>query len=278
MSKRITTESLTLLRKNFRDDIETIISKDEFDITKIEIQNVKYPTIKENNQSDFYNQFYLDSKNEFALAKIIYESLDLTEQQASDNLYWIYLNLNYFFKYIKERWVERENDDDDEKLSKRFENFFLALRSSQNNLIKSPIAGLWWSIHLTLDVNHPKGKYYYSKIFLSERNLRDKNVGTYQLIRDRNTLFALLEFYDENKDAEYNGERIGSEAIAQQTSKMLNQIGALTLLSYLTKEEIKDKLETYKTVILKRAYKTKRAKATSRERIQQKKIHFEEQV
>src|SRR5690606_13356230 len=137
------------------------------------------------------------------------------------------------------------SDEDEDQLVSKFEQLFLAIKPSQNNLIQSAIAGLWWAVHLTVDVNS-KDKYYYTKIFLSDRNLRLKNSGTYQLARHKDTLYAFLDFYNENKDAKWEGIRIGSEAVAQQTSKVLNQIGALVLLSYLSKEEIKEKLDTYK--------------------------------
>lgn len=268
MSKRITIESLTLLRKSFRENIQEILDNDDFDMSSIEVRDVKYPSISQDSLNSFYNQFETDPKNEFELARILYESLLLDPHMASDNLYWVYLNLKYFFSYIKRRWIERKDEDDEEKLSDRFERFFLALKPSQNNLIKSPIAGLWWSVHLTINDDNPADKYHYTKIFLSDRNLRDKNVGSYQFIRHKPTIFALLDFYNENKDALLNGKRIGSEAVAQQTSKALNQIGALTVLSFLTQKETKEKLDRYRESILNRAQGVKEGKVISREKTQ----------
>jgi hypothetical protein len=182
--------------------------------------------------------------------------------------------VSHFFDYIYQRWInkpEEESVDEDveEFDSREIDRYFISLESSQNSLIKSPIAGLWWAIELTIDLD-PKSedKYYYSKIFLSDRNLRDKNLGTYQFIRNKNILFALLEFYQENKDSEFNNERIGSEAIAQQMSKTLNQIGGLTLLSYLSKTEICNILNQNKDLIINRAIKLKELKRVSRERVQ----------
>ncbi|QAA80881.1 hypothetical protein EI546_03665 [Aequorivita sp. H23M31] len=268
MSKRITIESLTQLRKSFRENIQAILDGHEFDMTSIEVRDVQYPSISQHTLTSFYHQFETEPKNEFELAKILYESLPLDPQMASDNLYWVYFNLKYFFSYIKRRWIEHKDEDDEGKLSERFERFFLALKPSQNNLIKSPIAGLWWSVHLTINDDNPSDKYHYTKIFLSDRNLRDKNVGTYQFIRHQPTIFALLDFYNENKDASRDGKRIGSEAVAQQTSRALNQIGALTVLSFLTQEEIKEKLDRYKESILNRAQGVKEGKVKSREKTQ----------
>lgn len=276
MSRILSINALTKLRKELREESdENIFDKrfrvNTFDFSDIElISSSDYPNLTDETIRQFYNQFENDPKSEFELAKILHENIRIDRSLAANNLYWVYLNLNYFLPYIKERWLKLKDDEDfdeDNEQEMKIDRFFLALESSHNSLIKSPIAGLWWAIEITKN-ELLEDKYHYSKIFLSDRNLRDKNLGTYQLIRKQNILFALLDFYQENKDAnDYDGNRIGSEAIAQQMSKTLNQIGGLTLLSFLTKEEISDKLKHLKNLIIDRAIIVKKGKVISREKI-----------
>lgn len=273
MSKVISVSSLSALRERFREEINedslrNTFSSDTFDFHDVEIYDApEYPELSEAFIENFYTAFGANSRDEFELARLVYEEIRITRQQASNNLYWVYLNLNYFFTYIKARWINKMEEDLEDVNVKEIDRFFLALESSQNSLIKSPIAGLWWAIELTIDESLEEDKYKYSRLFLSERNLRDKNLGTYQFIRTKSIFQALLDFYEANKDGEWDGERIGSEAIAQQMSKMLNQIGGLTLLSYLTKEEILELLNANLNVILQRANATKVAKTTSRKKL-----------
>lgn len=277
MSKIFTTESLSLLRDEFKnyealDDFLAKYKNETFDFSLVDLEDdSSYPVLNEEAVDQFYRSYKNNPKDEFSLAKILYEALPINSNQASNNLYWLYLNLDSFFSYIKERWIQKLDDDeteDDQGLKNDIERFFLSLEPSQNSLMKSPIAGLWWAIQLTVDENLAD-KYYYSKIFLSERNLRDKNIGSYQLIRDRKVLQAALDFYHKYKDAELDGRRIGSEAIAQQMIKTLNQIGGLTVLSYLDKGEVFQKMEEFKDTIFQRARKVQLGKIRSRKRIEE---------
>lgn len=267
-------EGLSQLRNSFRNQPEENILRDQFandelDLTGIDLISApEYPTFTGQVVQDFYNAYAENPGDEFSLAKIIYENIRINRNLAANNRYWVYMNLTSFYRYIKDRWTNRTDDDIEVPEDREIDRFFLSLESSQNKLIKSPVAGLWWAIELTIDDTRDDDVYYYSKIFLSDRNLRDKNLGGYKMIRDKKVLFALLDFYQENRNAESDGERIGSEAIAQQMSKLLNQIGGLRLLRYMTQDEIKQILDDNKALILSRAVETKKAKTTSRQRLQ----------
>lgn len=277
MSKIISTSGLTELRKLIRNTSEDnnkneLLKHDIFNFNDIDLIDAHdYPEIESEVLSNFYETYKNNPKSEFELAKILFEGIRIPRNLAANNQYWVYLNLKYFFSYIKDKWLDiKENDEDFNPTE--IDKYFLAIEPSQNSLIKSPIAGLWWSLALTVDESLDD-KYYYSKIFLSDRNLRDKNLGTYKFSRDKKILFALLDFYSKYKDQTINNVHIGSEAIAQQMSKTLNQLGGLTVLSYLTKEEIFKLLEENKGLIFKRALTVKERKKISREKIQEKKTN-----
>jgi len=274
MSKIISIDSLTKLREKIRSK-ENYISEfnfdqlDFFNLNKLELLDApEYPEINSEVINNFYDSFKNNPNDEFELARIIYEGIRIPRSLAANNQYWIYINLKYFSKYIKTRWIEKTTNSDVDFL-KNIEKYFLNLEPSQNSLIKSPIAGLWWAIELSLN---PSGtKYHFSKIFLSERNLRDKNIGTYRLIRNNDILLTLLGFYNIKKEAKIDNEKIGSEAIAQQMSKTLNQIGGLTVLSYLEYGKVLGLLEENEALILKRAKIVKDNKKKSAEKIQNNK-------
>ena len=265
MSKTISLHSLTTLRKKIREEGERYLDKNkEFDFDNIEfISAPEYPRLDKDIIDEYYNIYQKDPKNEFLLAKHLHENIKIDRKLAANNLYWVYLNLSHFFDYIVDRWLNSKNGE--ELGENDIDRHILALEPSQNSLIKSPIAGLWWAIELTIDENL-EDKYYYSKIFLSDRNLRNKNLGTYQLIRYKHVLHALLDFFSIYKDTTNEGVRIGSEAIAQQMTKTLNQIGGLILLGYLSKQKVFEILSNNKDIILRRAYNVKKGKVKSREK------------
>ncbi len=273
MSKILTIQGLTELRREFRESGDKLFlgkySEDDFDISKLQLIDAPdYPKVSAYTIEKFYEIFEADTKNEFELAKILHEGLPLSRVQASNNLFWVYLNFTHFFRYIKKKWV-RLKEDEEELVETDIEKFFLSLEPSQNSLIKSPIAGLWWAIEITKD-DSLQDPYYYSRVFLSSRNLRDNTIGPYQFIGDKKILFAVLDFFDKNKDGEFEGKRIGSEAIAQQLSKTLNQFGGLTLLSFLSQKELEKHLENLKDLIFSRARKVQIGKVTSKERLKEK--------
>jgi hypothetical protein len=113
MSKIVTTEGLSLLRDEFKnlENLDNFLDKykgDTFDFTTVEIdENTDYPNIEKDVLNSFYSAYKSDPKDEFSLAKILYEALPLDANQASNNLYWLYLNLDSFFSYIKERWIQQ---------------------------------------------------------------------------------------------------------------------------------------------------------------------------
>src|SRR5690554_4206492 len=103
MSKLLTTESLSLLRDEFKnyEELEDFLAKyenEEFDFNSVRLEdNPDYPSFPEDKINDFNKIFKNNPKDEFSLAKILYEALPLNAAQASNNLYWLYLNLGPFF-------------------------------------------------------------------------------------------------------------------------------------------------------------------------------------
>src|SRR5690554_4239461 len=169
MNKRITTSQLSELRKAKSVSFtNTLLESGGYPIDILEVESINYPNFNLENIAELNQLVAQDSIDYFTLAKLLYESLPLNRKQASDNLFWSYLNLTQFFPLIQKVENSRISSDleDEEKCLKILDKYFIISTPSQNGLIKSLTAGLWWSVHLTVDESLAD-KYYYSRIFLS---------------------------------------------------------------------------------------------------------------
>jgi hypothetical protein len=279
MSKLFISESITTLRKELSEanTIEEFLSNrfsnGEFDLSDLRLKNDEsYPELNnkvvEDIKSFWITTIENNNKDEWKLAKYIHDNLSISKEQAANNLYWIYLSLKHFIDPVL---VEIGKVDDVEKKKNEFEELIFLTSSAQGPMLKSPLAGLWWSVEITKN-NQISGPYFYTELFLRNRHLRFKNLGGHQIIRSPHILEALLDFIYKYEEQEANGERIGHEAISQAAAKTLNQIGGLVLLSFLTKEEVLQKIEDYKSLIFGRAYEIRIGKKRSRLMLQGKSV------
>ena len=278
MSKILTYSDLTTLKDRAIKGELALFENNTFDFTGLILKDApEYPEIDIRNIAAFYAQFEKEPKNEFELARILHESIQINRNLAANPLYWMYIHLKYFTRFINERWLNSNEYSSTIEKGKDVIKYFLNVLPSQNSLIQSPIAGLWWSIELTVD-EAKTDKYFYSKEFLLDRNLREKNLGSHRFIRNKKVLQAVLDFYISSKRMQFDDINIGTEAIAQQTSKVVNQIGGLTLLSYLDKESIMGVLNEQKELIRNRAFKVRENKRISKMNVENRqKDIFEDQ-
>jgi hypothetical protein len=96
MSKVISTSGLTALRILIRNNSEDIFNNELFkgdsfnfkDISLIDAQ--EYPGIDTEVLDKFYESYKNDPKNEFELAKILFEAIKIPRNLAANNQYWVY--------------------------------------------------------------------------------------------------------------------------------------------------------------------------------------------
>ena len=121
------------------------------------------------------------------------------------------------------------------------ERFFFKGRS-QSARVRNGISRLWWIAHLTVqnDEENLENKWRYTRAICESQDfitsLFERSIGSYENIR-----FGVLEFYLENPDyfAVEKSKKI------QKMLRDLNNYGGVSLLSLLSKEEIKDILSRF---------------------------------
>ena len=90
MSRIISIDSLTLLRNKFRFVNEDNLSKqffinNRFDFNQVQLIHApEYPDLSQETVNLFYDNFYANPKNEFELARIIYENILISRNQAAN--------------------------------------------------------------------------------------------------------------------------------------------------------------------------------------------------
>jgi hypothetical protein len=175
---------------------------------------------------------------EFEAGKILYEKFNtLTPKQASDIGFWAYHNHYTFYQYIAKRWSDLWNKDKVINPSSYILNHWIQSNSSQQELIKYPISGLWWSFYLTVD-EEKNDKYELTKVFFKNYSLRVIQMGQTRFARHKPAILGVLEFIKEN-----NLEDKSLEQASRAIIPYINLLGGIRPLSYFDKEWFKLKLE-----------------------------------
>lgn len=169
-----------------------------------------------------------DGKNnyDFENAVIIYNSLfDLSETQAADPRLWTYLAHVPFWSYMRKRYpIENQSNKEQYLL-----DHYFVVNNNTRQLIRNGIAGLWWGAKLTYDDNR-KDKFELTKVLFKDRD-RIVQIIERSLGRNKNIISGYLETIDEQ-----NLSRDRSRDLA----KFLNLTGGTQLLSFLSKDDIKN--------------------------------------
>jgi len=209
-----------------------------------------------NDQSRIENQFYsvadeycingqinlqADDNNiyDFENAVKIYSLFNpqLSPFEANDERLWVRLTHDQCHKYMVKRWMTKSM-----KSEKVIEERFFFKGRSQSARVRNGISRLWWIAHLTVqnDEENLENKWRYTRAICESQDfitsLFERSIGSYENIR-----FGVLEFYLENPDyfAVEKSKKI------QKMLKDLNNYGGVSLLSLLSKEEIKDILSSF---------------------------------
>jgi hypothetical protein len=244
--KKITTASCENLLSNLKNsDIKDLKQYFEFDKDDTIFRNMMkfveggHIQIPDSQYTSFSNQidFIRDEndgyvKSDFENAKLIYNLLPITPLEANDERIWIRLAHDHCRKYVIDRWFKNG-----EKSKKVIEDRYFFGGRAQNTRVRNAISRLWWIAHLTIqpqfDDELNKWKYTkavcdYQEIIVS---LFERKLATYANVR-----FGFLEFYLENPHlfVQNKGKKI------QQLIRDLNNFGGVTILSLMSKDDIKN--------------------------------------
>ena len=200
----------------------------------------------------FFSNLSSEKKNDyrdadFECAKLLYENLNLTPRQAADKDFWNYLHHHDMYQYLHSRWNEIENPSKGSQETYIFRHWLMSL-SSQKHLINYPLTTLWWSIHLTIDLER-QDSYELSRIYFNNNRYRTVTFGGSSYVRHKEAILGILEFYQENNIPE-------TKELGDKISKFVNLLGGTKPLAFFNRTWYKRKLEVRFPELVKRKSKS----------------------
>jgi len=179
----------------------------------------------------------LDVKNDCNTAIKIYEAYKTLEPiQASDERLWTYLAHVNLYPYMIERWSDVYMGTSTNPSKYISDHWFLS-SSAQSSLLRHAIAGLWWSVYLSVDEQR-ENKYELTEILFRSLDFPTRTLGTYKLGRHKEAVIGILEFIQEN---EYLFKS-KFEPKTRFVTKHLNVIGGVKPISYFNRDLVKSEL------------------------------------
>lgn len=177
----------------------------------------------------------LDIKNDFETAILLFESFkNLEPIQAADERFWSYLTHVDLYPYMIKRW---------EKVYKSISGFtneyILEHWFFGKGMLRNALAGLWWSVYLSVDEKRGNDKYELTKVLFRQLDFSTRTLGIYRLGRHKEAVIGILEFIKEN-------EKLFSSGFEKKTryiTKHLNLVGGVKPISYYDRSFFKNELQ-----------------------------------
>lgn len=181
---------------------------------------------------------HLDVKDDCKTAILLYEAFQNLEPiQASDERFWVYLAHADLYPYMIKRWSDVYIDKSSNPSKYILDHWFLD-SSAQSSLLRHGLAGLWWSVYLSVD--EAKGdKYELTKILFRQLDFPTRTLGTYKLGRHKEAVIGILEFIQENEGLFKNK----FESKTRFVTKHLNVVGGIKPISYFDRHFFKSELQ-----------------------------------
>ena len=155
----------------------------------------------------------------------------LTPQTACNYLMWSALSHLYYQNYIVDRW---QKDTSELNITGRF----FATKGRVSLIYYNAVSRLWWCGYITYDeTNEKTDPYHLTKILLSAQQIykdfTDTSYSTNKIIA-KGVLLALKEIKIEL------GDDVSILKCFREFNKYFNHYGAVTILDFLSEDEIKD--------------------------------------
>ena len=162
----------------------------------IEHENILYiPSIK--HPIGLLEKMNPSVEKDFESAIALYEAYpNLSPLQAADKTFWVYLAHTELFPYVQNRYPQVKQDGFNNP-QYILDHWFFA-----QGPLRHSLAGLWWSVYLSMD-NDVAGfqKYVYTKfIFSKDMNLRAIYFANSQLFRHKEAAIGILKFLMEDEE------------------------------------------------------------------------------
>lgn len=187
----------------------------------------------------------LDVKDDFKTAVVLYEEFkDLEPIQAADERLWTYLTHVDLYPYMIERWPGVYSGEASKQSKYILDHWFLGSQS-QSGLIRHAIAGLWWSVYLSVDESAEENRYDLTKILFRQLDFPTRTLGLYKLGRHKEAVLGILEFIQQNEEL----FKHNFETKTRFVTKHLNIIGGVKPISYYDRDFFKSELQKVSEVI-----------------------------
>jgi hypothetical protein len=168
----------------------------------------------------------------------IYEAFQKLEPiQASDERLWVYLTHVDLYPYMVKRWNAVYDNIAKDGKEYILEHWFLS-STAQSSLMRHALAGLWWSVYLSVDESK-SDKYELTKILFRQLDFPTRTLGTYKLGRHKEAVIGILEFINEN-------EQLFKSKFQDKTrfvTEYLNIVGGVKPISYYDRNFFKSELQ-----------------------------------
>lgn len=184
------------------------------------------------------NKMKTDKNSDFYSAIVLYEAFQkLTPLEAADPRLWNYLSIVDLYPYQIERWpdVYRRKEKTNE-VSYILEHFLI--EDNSQKLLRNGLAGLWWSVHLSIDESNIENRYHLTEVLFWNQTLRTRTMGNGLFARKKELALGFLDYCNLR-----GRDNFGSfEKEHQELTLFLNNIGGAKMIAIFNREEIKNLL------------------------------------
>ena len=174
----------------------------------------------------------LDPDDDFTTAVELYKAYDtVSPLLASLPDLWVYLAHVDLFPYVQKRHSDVMKEDVTEKyiVNHWFEN--------DVSIFRMALPSAWWSVYLSID-NERENPFELTEILFRNQELRTNSFGPLALIRHREAMKGILEFFEEHPYLLEDGMNMR----AQYIRKLFSFIGGTKRLEFMDKDFFKNEL------------------------------------
>jgi len=164
--------------------------------------------------------------DDFQCAKALYNAYPtLTPLQAVSQQFWDTLAFCDLFPYMQQRWSLKNCED----IYGRISDYYHL--KGAGNVLRHWLAGLWWSVYLSVDADNPNDPYELTKILFKNQTLRTRVFGSSRIIQHREAAIGVLSYLRDNEPFITSFEKVG-----RGLSSYFNKLGAVKQLTYLDRD------------------------------------------
>lgn len=208
------------------DDIETLgISKSDCPTSSIDLPLFALVPLEPGASNEEKN------RNDLVNIQSVYDHWkSLTPWQAHNKFMWTYYcHLPRYQEYIRSRWMQEGFSDS------QIKDRFFVTETKRNLVRENALSSLWWKGYLTYDESR-EDHYWQTKALNTTTNLADflDTFNSFNPTRAKGVIGAMSEVQEELRI-----DKLPSK-VFRQLNRYLNHYAAVSILDYLTVEEIRE--------------------------------------